>query len=97
MILKYNQTSENENEKMKKLEKIILNILPDSIFNFNFNISNSFLHKQFFDQFDEIYKSFEITLNTLLQSNQINQTDIFETVWKKFIYDTDNIYISIAI
>ena len=102
MMLKYNQILENQNdfsvetENTPKLDEIISNILSDSIFYYNFNISNSSLYKQFFDQFDEIYKSFEITLNTLIQSNQINQIDIFEKVWKIFIYNTDNIYIFIA-
>ena len=72
MILKYNQISESEIEIIEELDNIIPNILPDSIFNYNFNISNSYLYKQFFDKFDEIYKSFEITFNTLIQSNLIN-------------------------
>ena len=67
-MLKYIQISESEIEIIEKLDNIIPNILPDSIFNYNFNISNSPLHKQFFDKFDEIYKSFEITFNTLIQS-----------------------------
>jgi hypothetical protein len=102
MILKLNQMSENPNDFSaeiqitEKLNQIIPNILPDSILRYNFNIFNSPLHKQFFDQFDEIYKSFEITLNTLIQSNQIDQTNTFEEIWKDFIKNINNIYISIA-
>ena len=72
MILKLNQMSENQNDFSaeiqitEKLNQIISNILFNSIFHYNFNIFNSSLYKQFFDQFDEIYKSFEITFNTLI-------------------------------
>ena len=106
MMLKFNQILENQNDFFaetqitqrlnEELNQIIPNILPDSIFNYNFIISNSPLNKQFFEQFDKIYKSFEITLNTLIQSNQINQINIFEEIWKNFIKNINDIYISIA-
>ena len=107
MMLKFDQLLENQNDLFvesqntqqilnENLSQIIPNILPDSIFYYDFNISNSPLHNQFFEQFDKIYKSFEITLNTFIQSNQINQLNIFEEIWKIFIQNANDIYISIA-
>jgi hypothetical protein len=72
------------------LNQIISNILPDSIFCYDFIISNSPLNNQFFERFDEIYKNFEINLN------QINETNIFEVLWKNFIQNINDIYVSIA-
>ena len=72
---------------LKELNELIPNILPDSIFCYDFIISNSPLNSQFFEQFDKIYKDFEINLN------QINEIEIF---WKNFIQKTNDIYVSIA-
>ena len=80
----------------EKLNQIIPNILSNSIFNYNFIISNSPLHEKFFEQFDKFYKSFEITLNTFIQSNQVVQNNTFEEIWKDFIKNINDIYISIA-
>lgn len=79
-----------------ELNEIIPNILPDSIFYFDFIISNSPLHVLFFDRFEKIYESFEITLNNFMQSNQISQLNIFRNIWKDFIKNTNDIYILIA-
>ena len=102
MMLNFDQILENSNDLSaesqitEKLNQIIPNILLNSIFNYDFIISNSPLHKWFFEQFNKIYKSFEITLNTFIQSNQIIQNNIFEEIWKDFIKNVNNIYISIA-
>jgi hypothetical protein len=107
MMSKFDQILEDPNELsvesqitqqklFDELNQIILNILPNSIFYFDFNIFNSPLNKQFFEQFDEIYKSFEIILNTFMQSNQIDQSNKLEKIWKTFIQNTNDIYISIA-
>jgi hypothetical protein len=79
-----------------ELNEIIPNVLPNSIFYFDFIISNSPLHVLFFDRFEKIYESFEITLNTFTQSNQIIQLSTFRDIWKNFIQNTNNIYILIA-
>jgi hypothetical protein len=97
IMSKFNQIPEDQNNFSaetqitqrlnEKLNEIIPNILPDSIFCHDFIVSNSPLNNQFFEQFDKIYKDFEINLS------QINKIEIF---WKIFIQKTNNIYVSIA-
>ena len=99
MMLKFNQLLEDQNNYSvetqitlklnEELNQIIPNILPNSVFYYNFTISNSPLNSLFFEQFDKIYKNFEIDLN------QINQKNMFE-IWKKFIQKTNDIYVLIA-
>jgi hypothetical protein len=73
-----------------EFNSIIPNILSDSIYNFNFSISKSPLHILFFNQFDLIYKNFEMNLN------QIDETNNFTNIWKDFINNINNIYLNIA-
>lgn len=80
----------------EELNKILPNILPDSIFRLNFSILKSPLHILFFDQFGLIYKKFETDLNNFVELNQIDQINQFENIWKTFINDISNIYINIA-
>jgi hypothetical protein len=100
MMLKFNQILEDQDnfsaktETIKKLnedlELIISNILPKSIICYDFIISNAPLNNQFFEQFDRIYKNFNINLD------QINETNILEVLWKNFIQSINDIYVSIA-
>jgi hypothetical protein len=95
----YNFSAESQKIRQKlniELNEIIPNVLPNSIFYFYFIISNSPLHVLFFDQFEKIYNSFEIILNTFMQSDQIIELSTFENTWKNFIQNTNDIYISIA-
>jgi hypothetical protein len=79
-----------------ELNEIIPNVLLNSIFYFDFIISNSPLHVLFFDQFEKVYKTFEMTLDTFTKSNQITQLSTFRDIWKIFIQNTNDIYILIA-
>lgn len=80
----------------EELDKILPNILPDSILYYNFTISKSHLNMLFFDQFDLIYNTFERNLNSFMQLNQIDQINKFDEIWKNFINNISNIYINIA-
>jgi hypothetical protein len=79
-----------------ELNLIIPNILPRSIFDFDFNIFNSSLHNLFFEKYEPIFKDFEKNLNLFLQSDQINELNYYENIWKNFIWNTNNIYTLIA-
>lgn len=80
----------------QELSLIIPSIIPDSLFYFNFSISKAPLHQMFFDEFEKIYKTFENNFNSFIQLIQIDQINTFDVIWKTFIKDISDLYITIA-
>jgi hypothetical protein len=78
-----------------EFDKILPNILPDSIYRYNFSIFKSPLHILFFDKFEIIFINFEKDLNNFMKSNEI-LPETFEMLWKNFIENIFDIYLFIA-
>jgi hypothetical protein len=80
----------------QELSLIIPSVIPDSLFYFNFSISKASLYQMFFDELEKIYKTFENTFNSFIQLIQVNQVNTFDIIWKTFIKDISDLYITIA-
>ncbi|CAG8833864.1 44885_t:CDS:1, partial [Gigaspora margarita] len=71
---KFADQIQNKSDKLNlemKLGKILLDILSDSIYKYEFNISKAEYHIKFFDKFDKICQKYKNMFPNFINTNSI--------------------------